>query len=67
MIANMQKSSGGLLDFVENVFSFIANFMVFIILGVKYLYVKQKIRTIVTLIYAMIGLYFIVVLKQSFQ
>ena len=63
----MQNSSGPLLNFIENIFSFIGNIMIFIILGAQYFYIKQKIRIIVTLIYVMVGLYFMVVLKQAFQ
>ncbi len=63
----MQNSSGPLLNFIENIFSFIGNIMIFIILGAQYFYMKQKIRIIVTLIYVMVGLYFMVVLKQAFQ
>lgn len=67
MIAKMQENSGDVLNFIENVFSFMGNLLIFIILGVEYLYVKRRIRTIVMLIYIMIGLYFMVLLKQTFQ
>jgi membrane-associated phospholipid phosphatase len=41
--------------------------IIYAILGVQYIYVKQRIRTLVHLTYLMIGLYFMVVLKQAFQ
>lgn len=41
--------------------------VIYAILGLQYLFVKQRIRTLVYLTYLMIGLYFMVVLKQAFQ
>jgi membrane-associated phospholipid phosphatase len=68
MIYKMQDVSGGLLNFIENIFSMLGNpIVIYAIIGVQYLYVKQRIRTIVHLTYLMIGLYFMVVLKQAFQ
>jgi membrane-associated phospholipid phosphatase len=41
--------------------------IIYAVIGVQYLYVKQRIRTIVHLTYIMIALFFMVVLKQAFQ
>ena len=68
IIYRMQDVSGGLLNFIENIFSMLGNpIIIYTIIGVQYFYVKQRIRTIVHLTYLMIGLYFMVVLKQAFQ
>jgi membrane-associated phospholipid phosphatase len=68
LIFNMQENSGGALNFIENVFSMLGNpIVIYAVIGAQYLYFKQRIRTLVHLIYIMGGLYFMVVLKQTFQ
>jgi membrane-associated phospholipid phosphatase len=64
----MQENSGRLLNFIENIFSLLGNsIIIYTIIGCQYLYFKQRVRTIVHLIYVMGGLYFMTVLKQAFQ
>jgi membrane-associated phospholipid phosphatase len=68
LIYDMQDNSGPLLNFIENLFSMLGNpIVIYAVIGVQYLYVKQRIRTIVHLTYIMAGLYFMVLLKQAFQ
>lgn len=68
LIFGMQEHSGSLLNFIENIFSMLGNpITIYAIIAVQYLYVKQRIRTIVHLTYLMGGLFFMVVLKQAFQ
>ena len=67
-IFSMQQNSGAILDFIENIFSMLGNpIVIYAVLGIQYLIVKQRIRTLVHLTYLMIGLYFMVILKQAFQ
>lgn len=68
LIFTMQEGSGAFFDFIENIFSMLGNpIIIYTIIVLQLFWVKQRIRTIVHLTYLMIGLYFMVVLKQAFQ
>lgn len=67
-IFSMQQNSSPFLDFLQNIFSMLGNpITIYVVIAAQFLYFKQRIRTIVHLIYLMGGLYFMVLLKQVFQ
>ena len=67
-IYTMQSHASGFLNFVENVFSLLGNTIIVAILLVLYLvFVKERIKSLVHIIFLTGSLYYMTVLKQIFE
>ena len=64
----MQSHSSGFLNFIENIFSLLGNtFIVAVLLGIYLIVIKERIRTLVHIIFLMGALYYMTILKQIYM
>jgi hypothetical protein len=67
-VYDMQSNSSGVLKFIENLFSMLGNPIVIVsVLAIEFLFVKQRARSLVHIIFLTGSLYFTFIFKQLFQ
>lgn len=67
-IHTMQGNASSFLNFVENIFSLLGNpITIVLVLAIELFYVKQRIRSLIHIIYITGAFYFVAVIKQTIQ